>query len=218
VRTFMQHLAMDMQLEESATASDNLFDSMMNDYFRPHASSNDDLWDIKRKIQNCSFLTRDSSGLWSFIHRSFMEFFCAQKCYTDFITGAVDFTSSFPLTQNAIDVLTRFLNIVLPTARLAQARFALASGPGQVTAFFSDILVSNNRVDEFGQFLIRSRVTMWGYKFFEHNEKLEMLVDPAILERLKSDFEWDYYLMNRKWYRDIPRPNSLCRIQYADQP
>ena len=64
VRTFMQHLAMSMQMNESEIVSDVLFDSMINDHFRAYTAiaTNDDLQDVKRKIQNCTFLTRDSSG------------------------------------------------------------------------------------------------------------------------------------------------------------
>src|SRR5436305_12202810 len=109
-----------------------------------------------------------------------MEFFCALKCYTDYITGAVDFTS--PLTKDKSDALENFLYIILPTVRVAQEKFALAAWGGwQIKEFFSDMLASNDRVAEFGQFLIRSHATVWGHLFFGNNEKLKRLVDPSIL-------------------------------------
>ena len=107
-----------------------------------------------------------------------MEFFCAQKCCADFVAGTIDFTARFPLTENEIDQLVKFLNIVMTTQRSPQARFSLTTGSKEVRDFFSDMLISNNKVNEFGQFLISSRVTVWGYRFFEQNEKLEKLIEP----------------------------------------
>ena len=217
VSRFIQDIAAEMQLKEILTVSSDSFDAKLRAHFESQISQPADLDNIARRIKNCSFLTRDASGAWSFIHKSFLEFFCAKKCYEEFLTGAIDFSDSFPLSKEHNAILSRNLNVVMPTQILAQARFAFASEPTQVRNFFSDMLIMDDKVDDFGRFLIRSRVTVWGWKFFEYNTRLEKLISPLILERLVSDFDWDYYLKNRDWY-DIPEPDSPCRLEYADQP
>ena len=77
------------------------------------------LEDAKRRLKNCSFLTCDGSVAWSFIHKSFMEFFCAQVCYRDYVSGAVDFTASFPMHEDHISRLCNLLNALMRTERWA---------------------------------------------------------------------------------------------------
>jgi len=101
---------------------------------------------------------------------------------------------------------------------VAQFRFAWASFSSAVRDFFSDLLLTNDAVNRFASFIIDRRVTVWGWKFFEYNEKLLPHVDEKLLERIKSDFLWDFYLRNRDWYDDIPEPETPCQLQYVDKP
>ncbi len=139
----------------------------------------------------------------------------AQECYERFVAKNVVSRLEFPMSQTDIDALSSFCDTILPCRRLAQCRWALASSPSAVTRAFRALLTANAETDEFGLFCIEHRITVWGYKFFENDEKS---ISGEILERLRSDFEWDYYLRNAGWYEDIPKPKSCCRLKYVDKP
>jgi uncharacterized protein YjbI with pentapeptide repeats/GTPase SAR1 family protein len=68
-------------------------------HFRKHIQSHSDLDYFDNDIRTCSFLNRDSSGNYGFIHKSFMEYFVARKITESPPNALVKNLSKIILTQ-----------------------------------------------------------------------------------------------------------------------
>lgn len=86
---FMQELAWDMYCRKVFTVNyqDSLPDSII-EYFGPTASKEFDYLDSD--IRACSYIVRDENGNYSFAHKSFMEYFVAEKLKYEIERGNVE--------------------------------------------------------------------------------------------------------------------------------
>jgi hypothetical protein len=75
-RTFMETLAWQMILTGETSLHFTLLDPYLSAFFKASGRMRDF---IATHIQACSFLVRDQDGVFSFSHRSFLEYFAA--CY-----------------------------------------------------------------------------------------------------------------------------------------
>ncbi len=74
---FVQELAFQMHLESRLVIHYKNLSPVIMKYF--HIEEADTLDHFDHDIRTCSFLVRDSEGNYSFVHKSFMEFFVASK-------------------------------------------------------------------------------------------------------------------------------------------
>ncbi|MFF3286470.1 SIR2 family protein [Streptomyces sp. NPDC003023] len=79
VRNFMQQLAWEMFLRETASVHYSELPRTLLDFLSAGRSSL--VYNYEHDVRTQSFLQRDSAGFYSFAHKSFMEFFIAQRIF-----------------------------------------------------------------------------------------------------------------------------------------
>jgi hypothetical protein len=180
---FIENLSIYMALRgELYIEANRLFEKLH--FFSQTKLVDKELDDIQSKIKNCTFLNRDGDGLWSFIHKSFLEYFCARKCFQMFLSDhrinrcTFDMSPRYNYEEKKADIFKKnsdrilfhdFLQLICPLAVDHWIKDTV-SRPGPTRTFFSEMLEENNLVVEFDNYIARQSCSEWGYFFFEENK------------------------------------------------
>ncbi|MCP4613897.1 MAG: NACHT domain-containing protein [Planctomycetes bacterium] len=89
-QAFMEDLAMKMWVDRVQTIHYQDLKQPIRDYFKEEIITRDDLDYYDHDARTCSFLNRDSSGNYRFIHQSFMEFFVARRIFNSLRANSID--------------------------------------------------------------------------------------------------------------------------------
>lgn len=87
-RQFVNELAMKMYLDDKASCHYTEFVPLLRQRFEINDAAQMDY--LHSDVRNCTFLTRDAGGNYSFRHKSFMEFFVAQRLASEIESDSKD--------------------------------------------------------------------------------------------------------------------------------
>lgn len=113
-RFFAQEMAWEMFRAGSLKVHSGRIRELVERYLRPKLRRPEDIVYLEHDIRTASFITkRDEAGNYEFMHRSFMEYFVAQK-----LASAIGSCDRKPLGEQALYYeIIRFLNQMIDAAR-----------------------------------------------------------------------------------------------------
>lgn len=104
---FMAKLALNMFLNNIQSVHFTELHQIVLDHFKKTIISKDDADIFITDTRTCSFLNRDESGNYKFIHKSFMEFFVAKQFYNEICNYGIKFFKEKPLPPEIIDFMSK---------------------------------------------------------------------------------------------------------------
>lgn len=104
---FMAELALYMFLNNIQSVHYTELYQIVLNHFKRTIISKDDADIFSTDARTCSFLNRDDSGNYKFIHKSFMEFFVAKQFYNEIINDNILFFKEKPLPPEIIDFMSK---------------------------------------------------------------------------------------------------------------
>jgi len=104
---FMEELAYHMFSNNIQSVPYTDLNELVVDHFQRKIVSSEDADFFDTDTRTCSFLNRDQSGNYKFIHKSFMEYFVAKKFFKEIEDNKVKFFKNMPLVPEIIDFLSK---------------------------------------------------------------------------------------------------------------
>jgi uncharacterized protein YjbI with pentapeptide repeats len=104
---FMAELALHMFLNNIQSVHFTDLHQIVLNHFKRTIISKDDADFFSTDTRTCSFLNRDKSGNYKFIHKSFMEYFVAKKFYNEIINCDIQFFKERPLPPEVTDFMSK---------------------------------------------------------------------------------------------------------------
>jgi len=104
---FMAELALYMFLNNIQSVHFTDLHQIVLNHFKRTIISKDDADFFYTDTRTCSFLNRDESGNYKFIHKSFMEYFVAKKFYNEIINENIQFFKEKPLSPEITDFMSK---------------------------------------------------------------------------------------------------------------
>jgi len=104
---FMAELALHMFLNNIQSVHFSELYQIVLNHFKRTIISKDDADIFSTDARTCSFLNRDESGNYKFIHKSFMEFFVAKQFYDEICNNNIIFFKEKPLPPEIVDFMSK---------------------------------------------------------------------------------------------------------------
>lgn len=106
---FMEELALYMYLNEIQEVHFTLLNKIVLNHFKRKINSREEEDIFDTDTRNCSFLNRDYSGNYKFIHKSFMEFFVSKRFIGEILSNNINNIKEKPLAPEITDFISKMI-------------------------------------------------------------------------------------------------------------